>query len=58
MYYINNARFRLDLMSKMNPDIMPNFSRYPGNDVKAQWSYYQNNLDLSIGNYENLVRNL
>lgn len=56
-YYLNNAGFRLEGISRRGPSILPNFSRPPqGTTGQDAWEHYQNSLEVAIGNCANALK--
>jgi hypothetical protein len=55
LYYVNNARYRLESISKGNKQILPHkfVSETVGfESPKDCWSYYQDALDVAVRNFE------
>jgi hypothetical protein len=53
--YLNNARFRLEGISKTSPEILPNFTFKRGTR-KEVWEQLQANTDLAVGNFGNALK--
>jgi hypothetical protein len=54
--YLNNARYRLEGVSKRGGGILPNFSRPVVHSAKELWEILQTNTDLAVGNFANALR--
>jgi hypothetical protein len=54
-YYLNNARFRLEILQKNHPKVLPTFSYPNAMSHKASWEHLQQTVDLAVGNYVSLL---
>jgi hypothetical protein len=55
VYYVNNAMYRLEAISKIHPDVMPPaFVTGVDNQTSAKdfWIYYQTALEVAARNFE------
>jgi hypothetical protein len=58
LYYINNARYRLEFFSKKHNDILPASVVDGGDDLNAKdyWSYYHNACEIAVRNLERVLK--
>jgi len=59
LYYVNNARYRLESISKSYKQVLPHkfVSETVGfESPKDCWSYYQDALEVAVRNFENALR--
>ena len=61
VYYVNNAKYRLETISKENPEIVPSafiFSANAINKPKDFWEYYHNACVAAVRNLERKLREI
>ncbi|MHC2462113.1 hypothetical protein [Bradyrhizobium embrapense] len=58
LYYVNNARYRLEAMSKEFPEILPaSFVATDGiPNPKDSWSFHHNACEVALRNFEKALR--
>jgi hypothetical protein len=60
IYYVNNARYRLELIASAHPEVLPKAFISGDEDrlnAKDLWTFHQNALDVAIKNFEILLKN-
>jgi hypothetical protein len=60
MYYVNNARYRLESISKGMPHVLTAALAGDGLEVaknaKDYWAFYQNALEIAVRNFETSIK--